>query len=149
MKILPFDLERDFDLYLTGDTEAFSQSFPGLSITPDIRTSIESGINGLPFAEGIAALTLVDEKPIGFVVVSLRWFYTIPQGYIESIFVHPDRRGSGARKLLIDAAKEWSCQQGARSVTLDVSAGNTAAIEAYRSSGFAVTRHQMESPCSP
>lgn len=143
--VVPFDRKRDQDLYLEGDTDAFRQSFPGLPVTADVLSSIHGSIADLDGTRHGAAFTaLADHQPVGFVVVSILSFYSIPQGYIESIYVKPTVRGAGIGKALVERAVEYCRQQGSLVLKLDVSENNRAAIELYEAEGFAFTRRQME-----
>jgi GNAT superfamily N-acetyltransferase len=145
MKIVPFVTSRDLDLYLEGDVVAFKESFPGVTITTDLMRDIRSGILGITHNEDMAAFTaLIDELPIGFVTISKQWFYDIPQGYVDSIFVKENYRNQGVGRQLLSTAESWAKEVGAYSIRLDVSLCNTTAITAYEKSGFVSTRVQME-----
>ncbi len=145
MEIHNFDIRRDLDFYLEGDKVAFQESFPGVAITHDLERDMRSSIAGITGSEDIAGFTaLQDGVPIGSIVVCLQWFYNLPQGYIDSIYVHAEHRKSGVAKELITVSEKWALQKGARSIRLDVSIANCGAIAAYESLGFVATRTQME-----
>ena len=144
MKVVPFDLHRDFDLYVEGDTDAFTSSFPGVAVSPTIASEIETWVRTFNSSEYTEGFTLIDSVPLGFVVVSLRSFYVFSQGYVDSIYVSEASRGRGASRLLLQEAERWSRSMGARSMTLDVSLANANAVSAYHACGFAETRIQME-----
>ncbi|MBL8262643.1 MAG: GNAT family N-acetyltransferase [Xanthomonadaceae bacterium] len=144
MEVLPFEMGRDLRLYIEGSTEAFLNSYPGVSVSSDIARDIEAGVRALASSSESVAFTLCDDRPIGFVVVSMRWFYVIRQGYVDSIFVCPEKRGIGASRYLLRAAELWSFRNGARTIALDVSLSNHHAIQAYRSAGYSEMRVQME-----
>lgn len=145
MKIMKFKAERDLDLYLEGDIAAFKESFPGITISHDLESQIRSGIYGIESHEDIDAFTLFEnDYSVGFVVVSMQWFYCIPQGYIDSIYVRNDYRKKGHGKALLAKAEEWAVLRGAKSIRLDVSISNQQAVVSYEKSGFSSTRVQME-----
>jgi ribosomal protein S18 acetylase RimI-like enzyme len=58
------------------------------------------------------------------------------EGAIQNIGVHPDFRGLGLGTALIDAAVEGFRLAGCRSVHLEVTVQNTAAIRLYERLGF-------------
>lgn len=58
------------------------------------------------------------------------------EGSIQNIGVHPDFRDLGLGTLLIDAALRGFKQVGCRTVSLEVTVENTAAIRLYQRLGF-------------
>src|SRR5262245_57619378 len=105
MEIMPFNRSRDEALYIEGDTDAFMNSYPGVSVTSEIAANIRQSMDGLESSPHVAAFTLIDGEPIGFVIVSLQWFYVFAQGYVNSIYVKPSKRGIGASQRLLHAAE--------------------------------------------
>ncbi|AJQ95080.1 GNAT family N-acetyltransferase [Gynuella sunshinyii] len=145
MNIREFDYQNDISLYVSGDIEAFKESFPGITIPSILKSEIEHGFKSFCINDFNCAYTAVEnEKPVGFVVVSIHYFYMIPQGYIESIYVDSDHRGNGISHELINKATEWARSKGANTIRLDVSLTNEIAISAYQKNGFIQTRIQME-----
>jgi ribosomal protein S18 acetylase RimI-like enzyme len=53
-----------------------------------------------------------------------------------SMYVHPDARGTGAGRALIEAIAEWAVAEGARELTLSVKRDNTLARNLYLRHGF-------------
>lgn len=66
-----------------------------------------------------------------------------PFGIIEDVFVDPRRRRSGVGAGLVAASTEWFGAEGLRSVVLEVSVSNDAAVRFWRRHGFEVYRHRM------
>ncbi|MCO5936259.1 GNAT family N-acetyltransferase [Mucilaginibacter sp. RB4R14] len=62
--------------------------------------------------------------------------------YLGFMYVLPQHRGKGINKLVINALKEWSVQQGITEFRLEVYFGNVAAIKAYEKVGF--NSHMIE-----
>ncbi len=56
--------------------------------------------------------------------------------YLGFMYTHPDFRGKGINKKIINALKQWSDSQGLQEVRLTVYEGNVAAIKAYEKVGF-------------
>ena len=145
MDVLEYMPIRDLDLYVKGDLEAFRQSFPGLSVPGPLRSPMIQELKALETTEYCAAYTAVlDEEPIGFVIVEMRAFYSIPQGYVSSIYVDKKHRRMGVSSQLLERAERWAKSKGAYSLTLDVSLVNEKALSAYEASGYTETRVQME-----
>ena len=57
--------------------------------------------------------------------------------HLGFMYVMPGHRGKGVNKLIIDALKQWSQEQGITEIRLEVYAVNTAALKAYEKVGFA------------
>lgn len=58
------------------------------------------------------------------------------EGEIQRIAVFPEYRRLGIGKKLMEAMVAFSCSQGAEEMTLEVRAGNVAALNLYKSYGF-------------
>ncbi|MEA2364697.1 MAG: hypothetical protein QOE69_2205 [Thermoleophilaceae bacterium] len=56
---------------------------------------------------------------------------------LEDLFVHADARGSGLGRALVEAALERARERGCARMLLDANEVNAAALELYRSVGFA------------
>ena len=59
-------------------------------------------------------------------------------GFIWGVFVHPEARGKGDAKRLIEQCLAWAREKNLARVTLGVAAVNTVAIRVYVSCGFAI-----------
>lgn len=58
------------------------------------------------------------------------------EGEVERIAVHPDCRGRGFGRELMEEMVSFARKQGVKEMTLEVRAGNETAISLYTSSGF-------------
>ncbi|MEO6390390.1 MAG: GNAT family N-acetyltransferase [Pyrinomonadaceae bacterium] len=61
--------------------------------------------------------------------------------HLMAMWVHPERRGSGAAGALVKAVLDWAEGRGASSVRLDVMHGNEPARKLYEKCGFTATGH--------
>ena len=91
-----------------------------------------------PVGAGITA----DQTVSGFVVAAA--FIgaregSAPPAELESVAVLDQVRRRGIGRALCVAAMDWANQMGAPAMELEVRAGNTAAVELYRSLGFRET----------
>jgi ribosomal protein S18 acetylase RimI-like enzyme len=57
-------------------------------------------------------------------------------GEIDSLYVKPEHRRSGAGSLLVNAAMEWMHRRKARRITVNVAVGNEKAIAFYKRFGL-------------
>ncbi len=71
------------------------------------------------------------------------------EGEIERVAVHPQWRGRGFGRKLMEAMVEYASSQGVAEITLDVRVGNERARNLYESCGFvneAVRRNYYRKP---
>ena len=145
MQIRDLDIRKDIDLYVKGDIDAFTNSFPGVKLPAEIISEITASIKAIPNNEYVHGITACEEfEPIGFVIAALQMFYIIPYVYIESIYVEPKYRGAGISQKLLEKAEHWGIERGAKFLQLHVSEANESAINSYKKSGYVSTRTQME-----
>ncbi|AVX21400.1 MAG: ribosomal protein S18-alanine N-acetyltransferase [Bacillota bacterium] len=83
------------------------------------------------------ALYLVVEGPPGVVGFVGMWCI-VDEGHITNIAIHPDWRGRGLGKKLMEALLIEAERRGLVAVTLEVRPSNTAGQRLYRSLGFTV-----------
>ncbi len=87
-------------------------------------------------------LAVEDDRPIGFVEVSLREdiedLRGRAAGYVEGVYVEPRHQRRGLGRALIDAAAEWTQAQGARDLASDVIPGNLASVTFHQRTGFRI-----------
>ena len=85
------------------------------------------------------------DNPIGSYLVALDGdriaayggFWTIvPEGNINNIAVHPDYRGRGLSRQLMQRLIEMAAEKGVKELYLEVRTGNLIAQNLYRSLGF-------------
>jgi GNAT superfamily N-acetyltransferase len=65
------------------------------------------------------------------------------------MWVRPDRRGTGAADVLVEAVADWAGEQGADRLLLWVVEGNERAARVYRRLGFAHTGAAQPVPGNP
>jgi ribosomal-protein-alanine N-acetyltransferase len=77
---------------------------------------------------------------VGYVVSDVIRNYGRPLGHVKDIAVHPDRRGEGIGRALLERA--LSTLSEARSIKLEVRESNRVAIDLYRDYGFEPLRRR-------
>ena len=80
-------------------------------------------------------------QPAGMAICLLGYstFRARPLINIHDIAVHPDYRGQGVGRALLDAVENHAREQGCCKVTLEVRSDNERAMAAYRRAGFEST----------
>jgi RimJ/RimL family protein N-acetyltransferase len=76
---------------------------------------------------------LVADRPVGLIGAQRQRADSV---YLYSLWLQPGVRGRGLGHLLVSAAVDWARAERARTVTLRVSAANTAARGVYEALGF-------------
>lgn len=134
--IRKFNPKTDFDLLLTGELEAFANSYPGAEIPINLVAERVRSIE-----RGRSACAVLDESgPKGYMVCTQNVVGEKAETYIESIYLSPEVRGKGNVSLLIQSALVLSLENV---VSLDVSVSNPDAIASYQALGFSTERLRM------
>ena len=82
-----------------------------------------------------------DDTPVGVITLSVSPVSDgtpYRRGHIPDMFVEADMRGKGLGKILMEYGISWLEHHGARSISLDVWAGNEDKISFYERFGFSV-----------
>ncbi len=106
----------------------------------EVEQKIASGKSGtLP----VALLVAEDSggRLAGFIEVGLRSHAdgcdtAQPVGYIEGWYVHETHRGAGVGRELMQAAEDWSREQGCKEIASDALIDNLPSQEAHSALGF-------------
>ena len=81
----------------------------------------------------------VDNEPGGLAWVWLEGEGPACAAHVYQMWVAPSKRRLGVGRALLDAAIAWARSVGARALVLDVTTGNTAAVQLYEGAGFVAT----------
>ena len=94
---------------------------------------------GSPF--GRAWLVMLDNKPVGYVVVTLGFSleYGGHDGFVDDLYLVSEVRGRGLGRELTQFAINEAAKLGIRTLHLEVEAGNDRASALYRKAGFRET----------
>lgn len=84
----------------------------------------------------VTYLYFQDSNAIGSLMLSLQG----DMGRVISVGVHPDWRGKGVARELMNVADKWFLDSGAAVVDLEVGVNNKDALNLYRSLGYEVVR---------
>ena len=108
-----------------------------------LRRAVGWGSGGLEGSLGAAAagrqaivLADLDGIPVGAVTVALHAGLPPGRAHVSDLLVSPLWRRRGVGTALLQAAEEEARGRGLRECTLDVDAGNAAALELYRRAGY-------------
>ncbi|NJB70740.1 ribosomal protein S18 acetylase RimI-like enzyme [Saonia flava] len=115
--------ERPFDVTLADDPISYY----------DIRAMIES-------EDAQVAVVEKDGEVVssGYAIKKSAKPYLIHKeySYLGFMYTHPDYRGQGLNKKILEFLKEWSYAKGLKEIRLTVYEDNLPAIKAYEKAGF-------------
>lgn len=79
-----------------------------------------------------------EAQPLGYVFVTSRedYFTHQPHAHVEILALAPEAEGRGIARVLMQAAEDWSREQGYTRVTLNVFATNQRALGLYEHLGY-------------
>lgn len=102
-----------------------SRSFP----SPWAKTAFVSELqNNL----AVYFVALHNEKVVGYAGI---WLF-LEEAHVTTIAVHPDFRGRGLGRLLMDVLIDYARARGAETMMLEVRPSNYVALSLYKSLGF-------------
>lgn len=84
-------------------------------------------------------LIVESDEPIAFIACDTNWFSVVEGevvGEIHELFVHPDYRGRGIGRTLVEKAVDYAEERNRRMMGLWVGVKNFSAKEFYRKMGF-------------
>lgn len=116
----------------------------GSPLDPEVLKNLIPGLKQHPGT--IIFLAFKDKRPIG-IIAGFRGFSTFmakPLINISDFFIHPDHRGLGTGKSLLDAIEKMAIETGCCKITLEVQENNKSAQKVYASAGFSRDIHVPE-----
>ena len=131
-----FNPSTDIDLFVAGEVEAYSNSYPGADVPLNLVTN---RIRAIEQARS-KCVVLDEDGPKGYVVANKQLVRDRVEIYVESIYIDHSIRGQGKAELLFNALVERSADCR---ISLDVSVVNAAAVDSYQAIGFEVERYRM------
>ena len=143
LTIREFESE-DIDLYLEGEVDAFQLTYPGLSVTEEMKKEFKDHVERSISSGTSTGFTAVANNPIGFIILGTQYIYTVPAGYVENIYIKEEERNKGYGRKLLKFAEEYCKNNGLNILQLDVSIHHQAALKLYKSEGYSVANYRME-----
>lgn len=145
-----FDFDADADAVCAFQPETYTLNFPDFDYTSafahafrhDLRRAMLDPCNGLFVLDDGRE----ERKIVGFLWVVLcqnNWTHE-RYGYVNNLYVAPNRRGQGLAKELMRQAEDWFRSRGVRKLRLTVTSSNEAAVALYQRSGYRIQRWEME-----
>lgn len=141
-----FDFQADADTVCSFQRETYELNFPDFRYTPaflrafryDLQRSSLNPDHGLFVLEEGGAV-------VGFIwiaIVENSWLDE-RYGYINNIYVAPERRGQGLAGELMRQGEKYLYARGIRELRLTVTQSNASAVALYQACGYEVERWEM------
>ena len=91
--------------------------------------------------DSVCFIKFVDQKPVGFANVSIRYDYvegceTSPVGYLEGIYVEDCYRNNNFTRDLVEACEEWVKSKGIKEFASDCELTNLDSLAFHLAIGF-------------
>lgn len=100
------------------------------------RARLLTGLAEQP--QALVLLAFEDDTPVGLLIAfqGFSTFQASPLLNIHDLIVHPDYRGHGLGRQLLEEAERQALDRGCSQITLEVRSDNAAAQRLYQSEGF-------------
>lgn len=134
-KVMPSDIESFINLYIL--------SYRGLEeYAYTQKKDIENYFKWLLKRDSEGFLLVESDEPLAFIACDTNWFSGFDGeivGEIHELFVHPNYRGKGIGRTLVEKAIDYARRSKRRIMGLWVGVKNFSAKEFYRKMGFTET----------
>lgn len=150
-----FVFENDADAICGFQEETYKLNFPNFRYTASFADAFRYDLRraSVDPNHGIFVLDDGRETPgqksgniAGFlwVVVAQNNWSGDRYGYVNNLYVAPERRGCGLGLELMKQSDEFFRSRGIKSVRLTVTVDNAAAVKLYKAAGYKVDRWEMQ-----
>lgn len=146
----PFDWAADADAICRWQQETYALNFQGFTYTEEFAAAFRLDLRRAALDSDHALFVLDDGRPCGFtwVVLCKNSWTGEKYGYINNLYVSPERRGQGLGEELVGMAEDWLRRRKVKKVRLTVTASNSVACGLYGRLGYGVTRWEMDKELS-
>lgn len=126
---------------LREDPAAFAESLEEARARP-----LEDWASWATDSSRVIVVAIDGERWVGMVACRL---HESDSTWLTALWVDPSVRGDGLGLRLIEAAADWSREQGAATIELSVTTNNLPASELYARAGFTETGRRRPLPSDP
>ncbi|HVF10407.1 MAG TPA: GNAT family N-acetyltransferase [Abditibacteriaceae bacterium] len=142
----PFDFAADADAVCAFQEETYTLNFPDFHYNDSFATAFRHDLRRASLDPQHGLFVLDEGRIIGFLwlVICENTWTRERYGYINNVYLAPARRGLGLGREFMQQADAFFRSRRIKRVRLTVTAANAAASQLYASSGYTVTRWEME-----
>ncbi|PQV62893.1 Ribosomal protein S18 acetylase RimI [Abditibacterium utsteinense] len=145
-----FDWNTDADAICRWQTETYALNFPEFQFTDSFASAFRHDLRRAILDDN-HALFVLDEGPSGgkscgfiWLVVCQNTWTNERYGYVNNLYIAPEKRGFDLGSALLDFSTEWFGKRRIHRLRLTVTASNAAACRLYEKNGYQTTRLEME-----
>lgn len=146
----PFEWQADADAICKWQIETYALNFPDFHFTEAFASAFRHDLRRA-ILDDQHGLFVLDEGPAGGQSCGFIWLVVCQNswtneryGYINNLYVSPNKRGQELAGTLLDFATEWFERRRVSKLRLTVTTSNAAACRLYEKNGYQVTRLEME-----
>jgi ribosomal protein S18 acetylase RimI-like enzyme len=145
-----FDWTTDIESICRWQIETYALNFPGFQFNDAFAAAFRHDVRRASL-DHLHGLFVLDEGPGGgdscgfiWMVVCQNTWTNERYGYINNLYVAPDKRGQDLGSALLDFSDTWFRKNRVSKLRLTVTASNQAACHLYDKGGYHITRWEME-----
>lgn len=141
-----FDFAADGDAVCAWQQETYSLNFPDFRFTDSFAAAFRHDLRRAALDPHHGIFVLDEGELSGFLwlVVCENTWTGERYGYVNNLYLTPQRRGAGLARELMQQAEKWFRERGIKRARLTVTTSNAAACRLYENCGYSTTRWEME-----
>ncbi len=146
----PFNWDYDADIVCRWQSETYALNFAAFHFNDTFASAFRHDLRRAMLDEA-HGLFVLDEGPSGgescgfiWLVVCQNTWTSERYGYINNLYIVPEKRGQKLGESLLGFSDEWFKSRRVSKLRLTVTASNQAACRLYEKGGYEVTRWEME-----
>ncbi len=148
--IRAFEWTTDIESVCLWQRDTYTLNFPSFQFTPEFALAFRHDLRRATLDEH-HGLFVLDDGPSGggtcgflWLVICLNSWTNERYGYINNIYLLPEKRGQHLGEELLAHAENWFKNRRVSKLRLTVTASNSAACHLYERVGYHIERHEME-----
>jgi ribosomal protein S18 acetylase RimI-like enzyme len=146
-----FDFATDAEAVCAFQEETYTLNFPDFRYTDAFASAFRHDLRRAALDPNHVIYVLDEGRVCGFLwlVICENSWTRERYGYINNLYLVPERRGQGLARELMRQADLLFRSRRIRRVRLTVTAANAEAVQLYEQCGYDVTRWEMEKTLEP
>ena len=141
-----FDFAADSNAVCAWQQETYSLNFPDFRFTDSFAAAFRHDLRRAALDPHHGIFVLDEGELSGFLwlVICENTWTGERYGYVNNLYLTPQRRGAGLARELMQQAEKWFRERGIKRARLTVTTSNESACHLYENCGYGTTRWEME-----
>ncbi len=141
-----FDFAADADEVCAWQKETYTLNFPDFRYTDSFASAFRHDLRRAALDPHHGIFVLDEGELVGFLwlVICENTWTGERYGYVNNLYLAPQRRGHGLSRELMLHAEKWFREGRIKRARLTVTTSNAAACKLYENCGYETTRWEME-----